>query len=69
MTNRLFLAAAAAVFSVAVSASGASAFPAAALHKVEAPAVTKVTFWGKPFPYRYTWRWVRGKRVVVSYKG
>jgi hypothetical protein len=64
MTNRLLLAAAAAAF--VVSASGAAlALPVAPLHAVHTPAVTKVTFWGKPFPYGYAWRARSCSRLVT----
>lgn len=37
----------------------AFAFPAAPLTSVSQPAVEKVTFWGRPFPYYYNWSLVR----------
>jgi hypothetical protein len=54
MTHKLF-SAAAAVLALSLSAGASAALPVASLGAAPTVAVTKVTFWGKPFPYGYRW--------------
>lgn len=61
MTHKLFLAAAAAIALFASVGAGV-AFPVAPIQAAPEKAVTKVTFWGKPFPYGYRW-----SRACVRY--
>jgi hypothetical protein len=58
MTHKVFLAATAAV-TLFVSAGAGVAFPVAPMQAAPMAAVTKVTFWGKSFPYRYRWSLAR----------
>jgi hypothetical protein len=58
--TRNFILAAAAVAGLLVFSSAGYAFPgapmkASASATVQQPNVQKVTFWGRAFPYRYTW--------------
>lgn len=59
MTHKVFLAATA-VITLFVSAGAGAAFPVAPMQAASTTAVTKVTFWGEPFPYGYRWRVARG---------
>lgn len=54
MTHKALLTATIAVF-VGTSVQFASAFPAAQWSTLSQPAVEKVTFWGRSFPYHYSW--------------
>lgn len=54
MTNKVLLAAAAAV-ALFASVGTSAAFPVAPLQAARTETVQKVTFWGKPFPYGYRW--------------
>jgi hypothetical protein len=67
MTHKVFLAVTAAI-ALFVSAEAGVAFPIAPMQAAPTDAVTKVTFWGKPFPYGYSWR-RHHRRGVVSYRG
>jgi hypothetical protein len=58
MTHKLVLVAAAAMALVASVGAGV-AFPVAPMQAAPTAAVTKVTFWGKSFPYRYRWSLAR----------
>lgn len=58
MTHKVFLAATVAI-ALFVSAGAGVAFPVAPMKAAPTTAVTKVTFWGKPFPYRYRWSLAR----------
>lgn len=58
MTHKLFLAATAAIALFASSNAGV-ALPVAPLQAAPTIAVTKVTFWAKPFPYGYRWSYAR----------
>lgn len=55
--NTLLVAGAAAAFAASVEI--AAAFPIAPLPTVAQPAIEKVTFWGRPFPYYYSWSLVQ----------
>ncbi len=71
MTRNAVLTAVTAV-TLAASVQVASAFPAASLAQVSQPAVEKVTFWGRPFPYYYNWSLVRActrYETVVTSRG
>lgn len=57
--TRIALLAAVAAVTTAVSVQVAGAFPAAPLTQVTQPTVEKVTFWGRPFPYHYSWSLVQ----------
>jgi hypothetical protein len=57
--NRNALLMAVAVITLGASGQVAAAFPAAPLTQVTQPAVEKVTFWGRPFPYHYSWSLVQ----------
>lgn len=59
MTHKVVLAAAAAIALFSSVGAGA-AFPVAPIQAAPEKTVTNVTFWGKPFPYRYNWRLARG---------
>lgn len=59
MTHKVILAAVAAVGLLAFSDAG-NAFPVASMQaassaSVQRANVQQVTFWGRAFPYRYTW--------------
>lgn len=58
MTHKVFLAATAATF-LFVSAGSGVAFPVAPMRTAEPTGVSKISFWGKPFPYRYRWSLAR----------
>jgi hypothetical protein len=57
-TSRTVVLACAAAIALMVSAAPGMAFPAAPL-PVQTAGVEKVTFWGRPFPYRYNWSLAR----------
>jgi hypothetical protein len=44
-----------AALALSLSAGAAAAFPVAPLPATPTASVTQVTFWGRPFPYRYRW--------------
>lgn len=54
MTHKVVLATAAAI-ALFSSVGAGVAFPLAPLQATAVSDVTKVTFWGKPFPYGYRW--------------
>jgi hypothetical protein len=49
----------AAAIALYVSVGSCVAFPANPIQSVESSSVQRVTFWGRPFPYRYNWSLVR----------
>jgi hypothetical protein len=59
MIQKVLLAATAAI-ALFVSTGAGVAFPVAPMQVGPTTAVTKVTFWGEPFPYGYRWRVARG---------
>jgi hypothetical protein len=53
------LPAALAAIALYVSAGSCVAFPANPIRSAENSSVQQVTFWARPFPYRYNWSFVR----------
>ena len=53
------LPAAVAAIALYVSAGSCVAFPVHPMQSAENSIVQRVTFWGRPFPYRYNWSLVR----------
>jgi hypothetical protein len=58
MAQKMLLAATAAI-ALFISAGAGVAFPVAPMQAAPTTAVTKVTFWGKSFPYGYRWSLAR----------